>query len=320
MINEQDISILIPSYKRPKMTLKAVKSALATNAGEIIVSEDDPGTDIFKHLEGIRDSRLKMYLQPQNLGLWKNHLFLLKVASKPWIKFLQTDDFITPDCLTRMCEAVTEQTSVVSALSISYDLDTSVTRKEEITDKVHTWKYPGYLDRIKIVGNELGRPSNCLFRADLIDKSEEAWRNDQSGDLIMNVIAAANGDVVILPEGFVFIGSHEGQDMFVQSFQLIVTRLKNSLIYLRNKNINKINDFVRVYGFVELIGIFRIMLSNIKRGKRFVYKGFLRDVFFILRLLNIVTLFKDRKFIKKYYRCKFNRIKDIITILPKTSF
>ena len=102
-VEEKQVSILIPAYKRVKMTVNTVKIALSTGAGEIIVSENDPGTNINEYLKEFNDPRLIVIRQTQNIGLWKNHLALMKLATKPWIKFIHTDDELLPGALKYMC-------------------------------------------------------------------------------------------------------------------------------------------------------------------------------------------------------------------------
>src|SRR4051794_19839314 len=110
---ESDVSILIPSYRRPAMTRKAVELALMTGAGEILVSDDASGDGTVEALADLRDFRLRIVTQPKNLGLWPNHLALLRMATRPWAKFLQNDDWLEVGGLARMVEEIGPQTSVV---------------------------------------------------------------------------------------------------------------------------------------------------------------------------------------------------------------
>ena len=93
---------LIPTYRRGNGSRRTVESALATGAGEVIVSDDASHDGSIEQLESICDPRLRVIVQPRRLGLWPNHRAALLLATRPWIKFLQDDDRLAPDALRRM--------------------------------------------------------------------------------------------------------------------------------------------------------------------------------------------------------------------------
>src|SRR5215510_9299074 len=112
-VTEADVSVLIPSYRRPQMTLTAVECACSTGAGEILVSDDASNDGTVEALRAVRDDRLRIVVQPVNLGLWRNHLVLLRMATRPWLKFIQNDDRIAPNGLRNMVDAIGPSTSIV---------------------------------------------------------------------------------------------------------------------------------------------------------------------------------------------------------------
>ena len=313
-VAEEQVSVLIPAYKRPEMTLATVQAALATGAGEVIVSEDDPGTDINEYLKNFNDRRLIVIRQTKNQGLWKNHLVLLKMATKPWIKFIQTDDELLPGALKAMCDHADPETAIVSALPLYKDLGKNTMWKvrSEI-DKPTTWNSEDYMVRLLTRGNELGRPSYSLVRADVIERSEQAWENNRSCDLIMNVIASSKGKVVLLPQGYVVTGLHESQDGATQSYQLKFERLYNSLAYL-NRYDKRFRDFVSIYGAVEFEYMVKVFFATIRRKKNPFYLNLIPGYLKLLTILRPASLFKYLPQIKLYHRHKFD--KNTIKRLP----
>ena len=275
MASERDISILIPSYRRPEMIRIAIASALATGAGEVVVSDDASGDNTVDAIRAFRDPRVRLIVQPRNLGLWPNHLALLSLASRPWIKFLQNDDRIAPGGLARLAEHATPQTSAVGALTLIEDKQSGRTYSHYQLSRPLRFDPGRYLRRL-VLGNELGSPSDVLYRADVLDRSAAAWRIDVSADAICNVLAAARGEVVIVPPGPVLTGEHPGRDMNTQSFQLAFTRYCRTVKYLRQYSDPGIQRWARAYGFGETLLSLWTAAGMIRRGGR-LYRGFASD-------------------------------------------
>ena len=113
MTLESDVSILVPTYRYAHLIEEAVHSALNSGTGEIIVSDDASNDGTMERLAAITDPRLKLVEQPKNLGLWRHHQAVLEMASKPWVKFLQADDRLTPGALERMVRYASPEVSLV---------------------------------------------------------------------------------------------------------------------------------------------------------------------------------------------------------------
>lgn len=302
---ERDVGVLIPAHGRIAMTVQAAQSALAAGAGEVIVSEDASGEDVAGALAALHDSRLRVVVQPSNLGLWRNHLALLHMTQRPWIKFLQTDDTLAPDSLRQMCEVVTADTTMVSALPIYRDLDTGREDRRYRLDEPLRWPSGGYVHRMAQVGNEPGRPSYTLFRRDALRLTEEAWRNDMSCDLVANVLAAAQGEVVLLPPGPVFCGQHPGRDAVNQSFDLLADRLIHAMEYLAAEPNDRIRRFVSVYGTVETFGLLRIFGGKRRRGHPLPLSSVMRHMARARHAVRLGQALRHAAAIQRYARYKY---------------
>lgn len=234
-VNEGDVSILIPTYHRGPWIESTVRSALSTGAGEVIVSDDASDDGTVEAVRRIVDHRLLIVVQPRRLGLWPNHRAALLLATRPWIKFLQDDDWLAPDALRQMLAHVGPETTIVSGLPIIEDWATGQRFAHFQLREPVCWSAGEYLPRFVIVGNsELGNPSCTLFRSDVLDRSEAAWDDEMSWDLAANVVAAARGEVVLLPPGLVTVGHHQGQDTYQQSIRKSYVRFTNTIEYLRS--------------------------------------------------------------------------------------
>ena len=237
------------------MIIRAVAAALSTPAGEVLISEDASGLDIHRLLEGYADTRLKIFSQCDNLGLWPNHLFLIRQAKGEWIKFLQTDDLFTEASMRDFCEAADENTALVSMTPEYHHEDGTVVKKEAI-DQIRTFKQGTYLERFSRYGNEPGRPSYCLYKKSAMQLSEEWWRKDVSADLMQNIWLSTQGDVILLPPNEMVCGVHSKQDGVNQSLRLVRDRLMNSMIILRKTDATRFRTPSVVLGIVDYIPVF----------------------------------------------------------------
>jgi glycosyltransferase involved in cell wall biosynthesis len=104
-MNEHLVSILIPVYNREGMVGRAIESALTQThpALEVIVG-DNRSTDqtfsvVMEYAD--RDSRVRIFQNPGNVGPVRNWLACLEKASGSLIRFLWSDDWMEPDFISR---------------------------------------------------------------------------------------------------------------------------------------------------------------------------------------------------------------------------
>ena len=297
-IDESEVSILIPTYKYANIIGDAVVSAIATGAGEIIVTDDASHDGTMDILGSFGDKRLRIVEQPQNLGLWQNHLAALRLATKPWIKFLQADDRLMQGGLERMVSEIRPSTTIVWSNPIFLDLTSGRKwTRYELPAPLH-FSSDEYMKRLTKVGWELGSPSHMLVRKDVIEFATDAWANDKSCDVVMGVFAASRGDVVLLPCGNILNGLHESQDMKNQEIKMANSRLLNTITFLMQSSDQRIRDFATIFAVVEAIGHCRMFLGAIRRGQ----KAPLRCNLDIVRVLNVVDLMRIMSLIREMVR------------------
>jgi glycosyltransferase involved in cell wall biosynthesis len=266
-VSESDVAILIPAYRQAHLAAWALESALATDAGEIIVSDDRSADGTQEVLSHYRDPRLRIVEQASTVGLWRNHLALLQMTRRPWIKFLQQDDRLLPGGLAALVRQADHGVGVVSSLPRSEDLETKRTWGGPHLTAPVRWTSDAYMERLLIVGNELGRPSATLFRSDVLERSPIAWENDMSADLVANVLAASRGSVVLIPSGAWCTGEHPGQDIRTQGFRLMMKRICRSQAYLANSDDARVRRFASVFFFAESLWSVRAAFGALRRGR-----------------------------------------------------
>lgn len=301
---EGDVSILIPTYKYADLIEGAVKSALATGAGEIIVSDDASNDNTIRRLARFRDSRLRFVDQPDNLGLWQNHLAVLGLASLPWVKFLQADDLLTPGALQRMVKHVSPSISLVWSNPTFRSYATNAQWSRYTLGAPLLLSSQQVFECMSKVGLFFGTPSHMLIRKVAFDFSPQAWANDISADVIMGIQAAAHGAVVCLPEGNVIHGIHPRQDGQTQSFNLSFRRLHNTIKYLLSLTDPELQRFLPPYVAVEVLGWLRNSAGQIRR-RRPLYSGFWGDLVHLISLVPYRDLVRRPGTAVQMYRAKY---------------
>ena len=104
------VSVVIPTYQRPLLIVRSVKSALAQTLEqiEVIVVIDGPHEPTRTTLAAIDDYRLRVIELPTNQGGQAARNRGVNEANAEWIAFLDDDDEWMPEKLERQIEAATQ--------------------------------------------------------------------------------------------------------------------------------------------------------------------------------------------------------------------
>ncbi|MEJ6021306.1 glycosyltransferase family 2 protein [Ramlibacter sp. PS4R-6] len=266
-IPESDISVLIPTYRYRDKVGRAVASALDSGAGEILVVDDRSDDGTRELVAAIRDSRLSFIENETNLGLWENHLRALGAATRPWIKFIQADDYLLPGGLAKYAAVAAADVSVVTAAPVMRDDATGETWLTYALAQPARLDWAAFERMCLCFGNFLGSPSYMMLRADAIDRDPALWRTQMSADMVAGAIAASQGAVVVLPPGAVGHGVHARQDAKTQRSVQGLQRMANSLAYLRARPEPGLRRLANLW-----------TLANLRAMARTFVRGVVRDV------------------------------------------
>ncbi|WP_416242943.1 glycosyltransferase [Azospira sp. APE16] len=119
------VSIPIPAYRATYFEA-ALTSALTQTWKnlEIIVCDDCPDDSVAAIVHKYEsDSRLRYIRNPQNLGGYQNLIQCLEVSQGEFVKFLNDDDLLAPDCIERFLEAFRTYPDVTLAFSKRHLID-----------------------------------------------------------------------------------------------------------------------------------------------------------------------------------------------------
>ena len=102
-MEEPLVSILIPAYK-PDFFRASLESALSQNYSnlDIVIGDDCPGDDIQSIVDSLPDPRIRYIRNNPPQGPMQNYVFLFRRARGEYIKFLNDDDELAPDCISEM--------------------------------------------------------------------------------------------------------------------------------------------------------------------------------------------------------------------------
>ncbi len=110
-------SVVITTYNRLEWLKKALASVLAqTIACDVVVVDDASDDGTAAYMENIQrqwGDRLIYYRQPRNLGHAAAVNQGVNLATGSWIKLLDDDDYLAPDCLQEIDRAISQHPQAV---------------------------------------------------------------------------------------------------------------------------------------------------------------------------------------------------------------
>ena len=102
------ITTIIPTYRRPLLLARAIKSVLNQTYPEfnVFICDDASGDETRKVVEHFmaQDSRVKYYCHEKNIGGIKNYPFAMQKITTDFFTFLSDDDALLPTFFERVIE------------------------------------------------------------------------------------------------------------------------------------------------------------------------------------------------------------------------
>jgi glycosyltransferase involved in cell wall biosynthesis len=97
---EQQITTIIPTFRRPKMLRRAIKSVLAQTYPnfQVMVLDNASGDETARVVAELarEDPRVKYHCHPENIGLVPNFDYGMRHVETPFFSFLSDDDVVLP--------------------------------------------------------------------------------------------------------------------------------------------------------------------------------------------------------------------------------
>ncbi len=103
---QPELTIAIPTFRRPDILREAVASALAQRSDcalEVIVVDNDTDLEGARAVDAVvssfRSPCLRLYRNRENIGMFGNWNRCIELARAPWLSILNDDDLLKPDWL-----------------------------------------------------------------------------------------------------------------------------------------------------------------------------------------------------------------------------
>jgi len=126
-------SVVITTYNRVSLLQRAIKSVLEqTIACELIIADDGSSDGTQAYIQQLRSTlstaandRLVYHRNHSNLGHAATVNAGVKAGSGDWIKFLDDDDYLAPNCVEEMTKAIALHPQSVICSCIAAQVDTT---------------------------------------------------------------------------------------------------------------------------------------------------------------------------------------------------
>ncbi|MEO6035912.1 MAG: glycosyltransferase [Verrucomicrobiota bacterium] len=215
-MNAPLVSICTPTYNRPELLERALRSCFAQTFQdfEIIVTDNSTNDLTEKMISRLNDSRIRYFKNGENLGPVGNTNRATALARGRFIKFLMDDDLLMPRCLELMVNALEKNSSAgvaMAPMDLIDENDKRISPRFYVFRKMeYRYRYQvgdGLIDKRIILKDFLTRdypctvPSGIMIRAACIERfglfDEKA---DFAGDLDKVMQIATEWDFYYIDE------------------------------------------------------------------------------------------------------------------------
>lgn len=233
-MNKETVDILLPTYNGEKYLKEQLDSILEQTYKNIriIISDDcskDRTREILKEYEK-KDNRIKLYMQPQNIGVVKGIEFLLEKVESKYFMLADQDDVWLPEKVEKSVEKIESE----KADLVFGDL-------EVVDEKLNTI-YPSFGDFMllnrkinKYIGDyKLNYLYNCVTGCTVLAKKELIKKilplPIESKYLIhdhwIGLVASLNGKLAYMPERYIKYRQHGNNQVGTQKISHGFTKLE----------------------------------------------------------------------------------------------
>lgn len=219
------VSVLMTAYNRQAFIAEAIESVLASTYPhfELIIVDDGSRDDTVSIAQSYasKDNRIKVYINEQNLGDYRNRNKAASYAKGTYIMYVDSDDMIFPDGIER-CVNVMEQypQSGFGMTGAKLNVQQPLLLSSEEAIQNHFFKEP-----FLMVG-----PGGTIQRRQFFEQIKQyPVKYGPANDMYHHLKAACYSPVILLPFEFIYYRRHEGQEINNQ-----YSYLYNNYNYLRD--------------------------------------------------------------------------------------
>jgi glycosyltransferase involved in cell wall biosynthesis len=290
------VSVLMTSYNREKYISDSIRSVLHSTYEnfELIVVDDgssDNTVQIARSFE-TNDKRVKVYVNPKNLGDYANRNMAASYAKGKYLKYLDSDDMIYRHGLEVFVTMMEEHPDValgIGSISTQKREPFPIVIKAETAHRHHFFK-DSYLNC---------GPSGVIIKNDVFKKLGGFSGKRMVGDVELWLKITSTFDVMILPPSLIYWRQHEDQEFFAGIrngiyIQMELPMIEEALSEGRSNLTGKEKQIIlNYYKKITARGIINIAIKKRKVKEairltsqlRITAKDFFNAVFFIRKPL-----------------------------------
>ena len=192
-MNNPLVSIIIPTYNRPKYLQRAIESSLKQTYRniEIIVIDDNSNYNLLSIIEGFKDNRIKYYKNSVNRGSVFSRNRGLSICSGDYVNFLDDDDeILSPKIefqVAKFKESNVENLGVVSCDMEYKRKDINMLKENHLKGNI----YKKLLSSYCIYGIH-----SMLIKREFVPNFDSNLKSSQEYDLAIRLARRCNFDYV----------------------------------------------------------------------------------------------------------------------------
>lgn len=305
MISKPLVSIIIPTYNRSNLLLKAIESVLEQTYSnfELLIVDDNSKDNTFEVIKNINDNRLKYIKLETNMGGSFARNKGIKESTGDFIAFLDSDDKWTNSKLEKQMNIFKDNKEVGVVYS-----GIIINSENNARDKViFTPKEQGDILHQLLKSNCVGTTSAVIVKSELIKKEmgfDASLPSCQDWDLWIRLAKITKYGFVNEPMVEYF--EHNG-DRITTNYSAVAKG--HEIIYhkyrdLIDKELSKkdANSFYSYMGFIFLkIAILTQDKLQIRKGRDFIKKGIKLKPINLRSHLYLITSFINVNFLHYIY-------------------
>jgi hypothetical protein len=165
------ITTIIPTFRRPKSLLKAIRSVLAQTYPdfEIHIYDNASGDSTADLVRSLQDPRIRYFCHPRNIGAVQNFQFGLSRVQTPFFSFLSDDDYLLPSFYETALQGFEKHPT--AGLSLTAVLDVSEKGKliDCLLDKWPAQDFYSAPDGLLQIASCYSNWTGALMRKEIID-------------------------------------------------------------------------------------------------------------------------------------------------------
>jgi glycosyltransferase involved in cell wall biosynthesis len=169
------ITTIIPTYRRPQLLRRAIRSALAQTYPNLIVAvydnaSGDETAAVVAEFAG-QDSRVRYHCHSENIGSNANFIYAMQHVETPYFSLLSDDDVLLPEFYASALESLEAHPDAIFAAGTVIEMDT---KGRILGTNVDTWARDGYFTppegMYAMIGNNHPYILGILFRREVLTK------------------------------------------------------------------------------------------------------------------------------------------------------